>query len=60
MNYLHHILYNAYNRPKFIIKMGEYFFRINPIHKRVKNFISFNLKEKSMRYAFFLRVSNKI
>jgi len=41
-------------RPKFIIKIGEYFFsRINQFIRRVQNFISLNLKEKSMRYDFF-------
>jgi hypothetical protein len=38
-------------RPKFIIKLGEYFFPSLTI-SRVQNFISLNLKEKSRRYAF--------
>jgi len=50
---------HAIHRPKFIIKIGEHFSRINQL-TRVQNFISLNLKKKSMRYAFFLRVSNKI
>jgi len=46
------------HRPKFIIKIGEhFFFWINQFKSRVQNFISFNIKEKSMRYVFFLRVS---
>jgi hypothetical protein len=52
---------HAIHRPKFIIKIDEYFYWINQFISRVQNFISLNLKEKSMRYAFFpLTVSNKI
>jgi hypothetical protein len=41
-------------RPKFIIKIGEEsFFWINQFISRKQNFISLNLKEKSMRYDFF-------
>jgi len=45
---------HAIHKPKFIIKIGEYFFsQINQFVNRVQNFISLNLKEKSERYAFF-------
>jgi len=60
-NYLHHIIMHAIHRPKFIIKIGEHLFQINQLISRVQSFISLNLKEKSMKYAFFsLRVSIKI
>jgi len=36
------------------------FLQINQFISRVQNFISLNSKEKSTRYAFFLRVSRKI
>jgi hypothetical protein len=40
--------------PKFIIKIGElFFFQINQFIGRKQNFISINLKEKSMQYDFF-------
>jgi hypothetical protein len=44
---------HAIHRPKFIIKIGEHFSRINQFISGVQNFVSLNLKEKSMRYAFF-------
>jgi len=39
--------------PKFIIKICEHFSQISQFRKRVQNFISLNLKEKPLRYAFF-------
>ena len=42
---------HAIHRSKFIIKIGEYFFQFI---SRLPNFIALNLKEKSMRYDFFL------
>jgi len=52
---------HAIHRPKLIIKLGKHFFQINQFISRVQNFISLNLKEKSMRYAFFpLKVSTEI
>jgi len=50
---------HAIHRPKFIIKIGNIFSQINQFISRVQNFISLNLKEKPMRYAFFVRVSIK-
>jgi len=43
----------AIHRPKFIIKIGEIFSRINQFINRMQNCVSLILKEKSMRYAFF-------
>jgi hypothetical protein len=41
-------------------KQVNIFSRINQYISKTQNFISLNLKEKSMRCALFLRVNNKI
>jgi hypothetical protein len=45
------------HRPKFIIKIGEYFFLEKPIYKLSAKF--WNVKEKSMKYAFFPTIKYK-
>jgi hypothetical protein len=47
-----HIIH-AIHKPKFIVKKSEYFSQINQFISRMQNFISLNLKEKSMRHDFF-------
>ena len=47
--YVMHVIH----RPKFIIKIGNIFLQINQFISTVQNFISLNLKETSMRFAFF-------
>jgi len=44
---------HAIHRPKFIIKVGEYFSWIKQFIRRAQNLISLNFKEKSMRNIFF-------
>jgi hypothetical protein len=43
---------DAIHRTKFVIKIGEYFSRINQFMNRLQNFISLNFSKKSLRYAF--------
>ena len=44
---------HAIHRPKLVIKTDEIFSQINQFINTVQHFISLNMKEKPMRYAFF-------
>jgi len=49
----------AIHRPKLVIRIVNIFSQINQFINRLQNFISLNLKAKSMRYALFFSRSKR-
>jgi len=48
---------HAIHRPKFIIKIGEYFFQDKPIHKQIAKFYCIKFEGKIYEIWFFFSKS---